>query len=189
VKEGIDPKEGMLKYMSPKRLREFLEFLDSPKKHIFRKAPKIANSLAMKLLEECSKATIMSVALPWGAKKGNNQGATVRLKVVDPPYIPGPPTPRAGQLKLVLVTEAGGTKEALITGMSANTGPDNVVGVICGPEGQVLLSTVDEPTRWKWVLAINAGLHRTSAIRCMMDQAAAVMPWHPASSVVDEEPE
>ena len=186
---GINPKEGMLKYMSPKRLREFYEFLDAPKKHIFRKAPKIANTLAMKLLEECSKPTIMSVALPWGPKKGNNQSATVRLKVVDPPYNPLDRTPRAGQLKLVIETEIGGVKQVAITALSANTGPDNVIGVQCGPDGQVLLSTIDEPTRWKWVLAINTGLHRTSAIRCMMDQAAAVMPWHPSANVLDEEPE
>ena len=186
---GINPKEGMLKYMSPKRLREFYEFLDAPKKHIFRKAPKIANTLAMKLLEECSKPTIMSVALPWGPKKGNNQSATVRLKVVDPPYDPLVRTPRAGQLKLVVETEIGGVKQVAITALSANTGPDNVIGVQCGPDGQVLLSTIDEPTRWKWVLAINTGLHRTSAIRCMMDQAAAVMPWHPSANVLDEEPE
>jgi len=186
---GINPKEGMLKYMSPKRLREFLEFIDAPKKHIFRKAPKIANTLAMKLVEECSKPTIMSVALPWGPKKGNNQSATVRLKIVDPPYNPADRTPHAGQLQLVIETESGGIKHANVTGLSANTGPDNVIGLQCGAEGQLLLSTVDEPTRWKWALAINAGLHRTAAIRCMMDQAAAVMPWHPNSAVLDEEPE
>ena len=186
---GINPKEGMLKYMSPKRLREFYLLLDGPKKHIFCKAPKIANALAMKLLEECSAPCLMSVALPWGAKKGNNQSAMIRLKVVDPPYDPSNRGPRAGQLRLVIETEAAGTKTVTITGISANTGPDNVIGVLAGLDGQILLSTTDEPQRWKWVLALNAGLHRTAAIRCMMDQAAAVMPWHPSANVVEQEPE
>jgi hypothetical protein len=186
---GINPNEGMLQYMAPKRLRDFYISLDAPKKHIFCKCPKVANALAMTLVHECCKPSLMSVALPWGSKKGNNQSATVRLKIIDPPYTPDDRSPKPGQLRLVLETEAGGTKAVAVTGMSANTGPDNVIVVLAGTEGQILLSFTDEPARWKWVLAINAGMHRVAPIRCMMDQAAGIMPWYPTALVTEEEPE
>ncbi len=186
---GINPNEGMLQYMAPKRLRDFYISLDAPKKHIFCKCPKVANALAMTLVHECCKPSLMSVALPWGSKKGNNQSATVRLKIIDPPYTPDDRSPKPGQLRLVLETEAGGTKAVAVTGMSANTGPDNVIVVLAGAEGQILLSFTDEPARWKWVLAINAGMHRVAPIRCMMDQAAGIMPWYPTALVTEEEPE
>lgn len=177
---GINPSEGLLKYLSPKRLKEFYDMLDAPKKHIFCKAPKIANTLATQLLEECSRDCLVSVALPYGSKKGNTQSATVRLKVVDPPYNPDDKTPRPGLLRMMVAVEAG-KRTLTISGVSSSTGPDNVITIKLGPDGQMLLSTTDEPTRWKWVLAINAGLHRVAAIKCMMDQAAGIMPWYPTA--------
>jgi len=184
---GINPKQGPLQYLSAKRLKEFVDALDPVKKHIYRKAPKIANALAMDLVQQCSKPTLMTVALPWGSKKGNNQSATVCLKVKDPPYDPDDKTPRSGQLLLVLETEGSSAKSVAVTGCNANTGPDNVIGLVLGKEGTVLLSTADEPTRWKWLLAVNAGLHRVAAIKCMLDQTACTMPWHPNTQAMEEE--
>jgi hypothetical protein len=131
----------------------------------------------------------MSVALPWGPKKGNNQICTLRLKVCDAPYNPEDRSPKAGELRLVIKTETSGNKTVVVTGCAANTGPDNVITVNAGADGTILLSTTDEPARWRWVLALNAGLHRCAPIRCMMDQAAAVMPWYPTALVTEEEPE
>lgn len=177
---GINPKKDpIMKNMSNTRLKQFVDALDGVKRHIYKKAPQIASKQAMKLVEECGQTTLMTVALPWGPKKGNNQTAAVKLKVKDPPYDPNEKGPRAGTLLLVVETE-GNVKSVAITAVSANTGSDNVVSLTCGKDGQLLLTLTDEPSRWKWFLAINAGLHRVSAIRCMLDQAACTMPWHPA---------
>ena len=184
---GINPKKDpIMKNMSNTRLKQFVDALDGVKKHIYKKAPHVASQQAMKLVDECSKTTLMTVALPWGPKKGNNQTAAVKLKVKDPPYDPNDRGPRAGTLLLVVETE-GNVRSVGITGVTATTGSDNVISVTCGRDGQVLLTTTDEPTRWKWFLAINAGLHRVAAIRCMLDQAACTMPWHPGTIAEAEE--
>lgn len=183
---GINPKKDpIMKNMSNTRLKQFVDAMDPVKRHIYRKAPQVASKQAMKLVEECGKTTLMTVALPWGPKKGNNQTAAVKLKVKDPPYDPNQRGPRAGTLLLVVETE-GNVKSVPVTGVTASTGADNVVVLNCGNEGQLLLTLTDEPNRWKWFLAINAGLHRVSAIRCMLDQAACTMPWHPATTAEDE---
>ena len=178
----IDVDTGLLSSFSSARLKQFLEALDAPKKHIFNKAPEVAATLGVDLLAELSKPTLVSVALPWGRKKGHAVSASLRLKVVDPPYDPGARGPRPGALRLLVDAEAG-RRGVTIVGVNANTSPDNVVGVLTSDAGQVLINTRDEPARWKWLLAINTGLHRVSATKVLMDQAAAMMPWHPACRV------
>ena len=44
----------------------------------------------------------------------------------------------------------------------------------------------DEPSRWKWFCAVNAGLHRVAAARMMLDQGAAILPWHDKAIIETE---
>ena len=52
--------------------------------------------------------------------------------------------------------------------------------------GNVMVVCDDEPARWKWFCAVNAGLHRVAAARMMLDQAAAILPWHDKAIIETE---
>jgi hypothetical protein len=187
LKLGIDPSKGALQYLSPLRLAYFEASLDEAKKHIYRKAPVQSNTLAMELLRQCEVPKYMLVVISWGTKKNNSQSATVKLRVKDKRTAPGEKK-QGGQLQLCVSSEAGGVKWVQVVGAASSTGPDNVLRVSTVNDGDVVLQPADEPTRWAWLLAVNAGLHRVSPIRCVLDQAAIILPLHPKVVVEIDNP-
>jgi hypothetical protein len=168
---GIDTSKGALSYLSPTRLAFFEASLDEAKKHILRKAPNVATTLASDLLKLTKLPKYMLCQVPWGGKRNGSQSATLRMKVVDPPFEPHASKKKAGELRLCVETEQSGTRWVMVTGAMSSTGQDNLVKLNTN-FGDVLLLPPDEPTRWTWLLAANAGLHRASPLRCMLDQAA-----------------
>jgi len=183
-KDGIDLSKGSLQYLSSLRLAQFEASLDPAKKHIYRRAQEQANMLASEHLKRSRQPKSMLVVLPWGSKK-NTQSATVQMKVHDPPYSPD------GALlggELLLSVSAGGLRVVQVLSAASSTGPDNVIRVGT-KDGEVVLQPADEQMRWAWVLALNAGLHRVAAVKCMMDQSAIALPWHPKVNVEVDNPE
>ena len=168
---GIDTSKGPLSYLSPTRLAFFEASMDEAKKHIMKKAPHVATMLASDLLKLTGMPKYMLCQLPWGGKRNASQSATLRMKVVDPPYEPHAKKKKAGELRLCVETEQSGTRWVMVTGGWCSTGQDNLVKLTTSG-GEVLLLPPDEPTRWTWLLAANAGLHRASPLRCMLDQAS-----------------
>lgn len=190
-KAGINLKEAGISHLSDKRLREFYEKLDDNKKRIFTKAPKVATLSAAKLFEEYTHNIFVTVQLPWGMKRGHNIPVMVKFTVEEAPYDPDEPGPKQGYLRMTVEQEGGlfgpELKSVYVMGVHTTTGADNIVTInTFNNMGNVMIMAPDEPTRWKWFCAVNAGLHRVAAARVMLDQPAAIVPWHD-KAVIEKE--
>jgi len=127
----------------------------------------------------------VSVAVPWSTKKGkgNKQPGTIALRVKELEYTPDTGTARrAGVLQLSIVTKGCAVRWVKVSKCVTTLGTDNNLEVTC-PDGNLLVEFLDEPTRWTWFLAINAGLHRAGTAKVLLDQPALTMDLHPCVRV------
>jgi len=144
-----------------------------------------AYALAADVLRLCAAQADAQVALPWPTKKGkgNKQPGQVALRVRELAYTPDAGTGRReGVLQLSVQVDGQPLRWVKVSKCATTLGADNNLDVMC-PEGNLLLEFVDEPTRWTWFLAINAGLHRAGTGRVMLDQPALSMQLHGAVRV------
>ena len=148
-----------------------------------------AHALAATILKMLAEPCDLNVALPWPSLKGkgNKQGGTVMLRVKTVAFTPDAGTGRRpGKLMLSIQTEKAAARETQVNKCVASMGHDNCLD-FWTPEGNVLLWLEDEPTRWTWLLGVNAGLHLAGASKIMMDQCVCTMEWHPQVRVEESD--